>query len=53
MVGGTQNNCLETQPLFLKEYLKIWMLGMELRDKRFHFEDNIGLLVLKMILLKN
>ena len=31
---------------------QIWPLGMELWDKTFNFEDNIGLLVLKTIILK-
>ena len=32
---------------------QIWPLGTELQDKTFNFEDNIGLLVLKIIILKN
>ena len=31
---------------------QIWPLGRELWDKIFNFEDNTGLLVLKMIILK-
>ena len=31
---------------------QIWPFGMELWDKTFNFEDNLGLAVLKMIVLR-
>ena len=37
--------------LFMKEF-QIWPLGMELWDKMFNFEDDIKLLVFKMIVSK-
>ena len=33
--------------------IQIWQLGTELWDETFNFEDNIGFLVLKMIVWKN
>ena len=43
---------LKKQCLFVKEFLKSGPLGMELWDKTFNFEDNIRLVVLKMIVSK-
>ena len=46
---GTQNDCLEKVTPVCEGIFHIWMLGMELWNKTFNFEDNIGLLVLKII----
>ena len=51
MAGGTQNSCLEKKP-FVKEFFKYENMEQD-RRQMFNFEDNVLLLALKMIILKN